>query len=132
MSIVYSKEQDGTLNVFVSGRVSREPERKELSKGSKIKFSVSYGSKKYIDCEAWCDNDVGTVAGCLEKGDVVGVSGTHRSWEYNDKTYSSVTADAIFVMSVPTAEAPMMPDAQDQAAAGAWEELADSDDGLPF
>ena len=105
MSVVYSKEKDGTLNVLVSGKVVRDPEIKQGNNGSgsRVKFSICYGKKKFMDCEAWADSEVGSVAGCLEKGDVISVMGTHRTWEYQDRQYSTLSADMIFTMSVPEA-----------------------------
>ncbi len=131
MSIIYSKEQDGTLNVLVCGKVTRDAETKQNNHGTKVKFSVAYGKKKYMDCEAWMDSPAGTVAACLEAGDCVGVSGTHRTWEYNGKTYASIDADMIFTLpqisSEPLAQSPS------ESASSGFEELEDDDDGeLPF
>ena len=119
------------MNVLISGKVSREPEIKETAKGDKVKFSVAYGKSKYMDCEAWSDSDIGRVAGLLDKGDVISVAGTHRSWEYNDKTYQSVIADMIFTLpQIPTisASAP----ADKPVAADGFEELDSIDESLPF
>ena len=132
MSILYSKEQDGTLNVLVSGKLTRDPELKSTQKGDKVKFSIAYGKKKYMDCEAWSDSDVGQLAGCLEKGDTIAATGSHRSWEYNEKTYHSVDVDAIFTMNMPSAPTASENSAPKQAEAQ-FEELPDEDDGtLPF
>lgn len=128
MSIIYSKEQDGTLNVLVGGKLPRDPELKRGNKGDRVKFSVCYGKGKFMDCEAWADSDIGSVASCLEKGDSVCVMGTHRTWEYNDKTYATLTADMIMSLSV--AENTMIADPQQPA--GKWEDLSDTDGELPF
>jgi single-stranded DNA-binding protein len=135
MSIIYSKEQDGTLNVLVCGKVVRDPEVKQGNNGSgsRVKFSVCYGKKKYMDCEAWADSDIGAVADCLEKGDVIGVMGTHRTWEYQERQYSTLTADMIFTLSElegyePTASSTAPKSESDSA----FSEIDDSDGELPF
>lgn len=132
MSIIYSKEQDGTLNVFACGKVVRDPEIKQGNNGSgsRVKFSVCYGKKKFMDCEAWADSDVGSVAGCLEKGDVIGVFGTHRTWEYQDRQYSTLSADMIFTMAVPQTYAPAP--SEPAAETSAFSEIDDSGGELPF
>jgi len=132
VSIIYSREQDGTLNVLCSGRVTRDPELKQSNNGSRVKFSISYGKKKFMDCEAWGDSDVGSVAGCLEKGDSIAVMGTHRSWEYNGKQYSSLTADMIFTLASPM---PIAPAAEEDLppSTSTYEEIMDSaGEELPF
>lgn len=134
MSIFYSKEKDGTLNVLVCGKLTRDPELKENAKGNKIRFSVAYGKSKYIDCDVWADSHAGQIAGCLEKGDIIGAAGTHRTWEYNDKTYSILTVDAIFPMAAPLA--PAVSETQDvsDVSTTTYQELSEDDDEgeLPF
>lgn len=133
MSILAFKEQDGTLNVIVTGGVVRDAEIKSGNNGSRVKFSVCYGKKKYMDCEAWADNDVGAVAGCLEKGDIVIAAGTHRTWEYNGKQYSTLSVDFVNPMYSSSEAAPLMqPDEQDSGASGTYSEIDDSDGELPF
>ena len=133
MSIVYSKEQDGTMNVLVCGKVVRDPELKHGNNGDRVIFSVSYGKSKFMDCEAWADSDVGSVASLLEKNDVVGVSGTHRTWEYNGKTYATLSADMIFTLAVPEAYEPEAPKASAKSEApSSFSEIDDSDSDLPF
>lgn len=129
MSIFHSKEQDGTINVFVCGKVTRDADVRQNNKGSKVKFSVCYGKKKYMDCEAWSDSPVGAAAACLEAGDYIGVAGTYRSWEYNGKNYSTVDADMIvsLVGVGVVSEADGIP-----PSATTYEELADDDSELPF
>ena len=128
MSIIYSKEQDGTLNVLVGGKLPRDPELKRGNKGDRVKFSVCYGKGKFMDCEAWADSDIGAAASCLEKGDSVFVMGTHRTWEYNDKTYATLTADMIVPLTV--VENTMSADPQQPAAK--FEDISDTDGELPF
>lgn len=132
MSIIYSKEQDGTLNVLVCGKVVRDPEIKQGNNGSgsRVKFSICYGKKKFMDCEAWADSDVGSVAGLIEKGDVIGVMGTHRTWEYQDRQYSTLSADMIITMTVPenyVSDSKPAPQAE-----SSYSEIDDSDGELPF
>ena len=130
MSIIYSKTQDGTLNVLLSGNVVRDAELKQTGNTTRVKFTVAYGKKLFMDCEAFADNDVGAVASCLEKGDTIAVMGTHRTWEYNGKTYQSVSADMIFTMAVPM-DAATEPDRQ-STDSGTWKAVDDSDGELPF
>lgn len=135
MSYVGSKDADGILNVFMTGKVTREPKIQTTSKGDHVKFSIAYGKKKYMDCDAWADSPAGEVAACLEVGDMVMITGTHRSWEYNDKTYQSITVDGIFLQTTPLA--PSVPNAPSPAAkeavqAGSFEDLDDEDEELPF
>lgn len=133
MSILYSKEQDGTLNVLLTGKVTRDPEIRETAKGNKIRFSVAYGKSKFMNVEAWADSGAGNVAGCLEKGDAVLVTGSHRSHEYNGKTYTNVEADFITTPPgiAPTAAMTEPSVAQTQAPklGDEWEEVEDE---LPF
>lgn len=132
MSIIYSKEQDGTLNVLVCGKVVRDPEIKQGNNGSgsRVKFSICYGKKKFMDCEAWADSDVGSVAGLIEKGDVIGVMGTHRTWEYQDRQYSTLSADMIITMTVPeNYVSESKPAPQEESS---YSEIDDSDGELPF
>ena len=133
MSIIYSKEQDGTLNVLLTGKLARDPELKTTSKGNKTKFSVAYGKKKYMDCEVWTDSPAGELAGCLEKGDTVLLTGSHRSWEYNEKTYHSVDVDAIFPMVAPLRQCQSYDTSVGTSAVEAqFEEIDDMEEGLPF
>ena len=137
MAIIYSKESDGIVNAFVTGKVSREPETKPSKNGEKVKFSVAYGKKKYMQIESWSDSDVGQMALCVEKGDIVGVTGVYDKWTYNDKEYSAVTADAIFLMGAPVASsapAPKEKPAPTQFKPGKFNDIEpdDEDDELPF
>ena len=139
MAILCFKEKDGTVNMLVTGKVTREPELKEGNRGNKIKFSVAYGKKKYMNIETWEDSDAAAVAQCLEKGDTVSVSGYWSQWEHNEKTYSSLTADYIGIMMPPhdVAVPVSAPKAENsQYAAGHFADLPndDTDDetDLPF
>lgn len=131
MSIIRYREDDGTLDVMASGYVTRNPELKGNPGKERVKFAISYGKKKYLDCEAWADSDAGKLAGCLEKSDTITVYGTERSWEYGGKTYTILTVDAIHPVIVPNDQS-IAPDAQDLSGAGEYPELKDDDEGLPF
>lgn len=130
MSIIYSKTQDGTLNILAAGKVTRDAEVKQTGNISRVKFSIAYDKKQYMDCEAFADSDVGAVAACLEKGDIVAVMGKHRTWEYNDKQYFSLSADFIFTMSVPEYDAPHSE--QSEQTSAKFEKLDNSEEELPF
>lgn len=140
MAIFCFKEKDDTINALVSGKVSREPEIKSSTAGDRVRFSVAYGKKKFMEIEAWCNGIVGDMAGALEKGDVVLVSGTYRSWEYNAKTYSAITADAILPLTFPqdVTGVPSAPAKKttEQYKSGKFEDIeygeADGEDDLPF
>lgn len=149
MSILYSREQDGTLNVLIAGKVIREPELKETKNGNKIRFSVAYGKSKFMNVECWADSSVGEMAGRLEKGDSVIVTGLHNTWEYNGKQYSKLEADFIQPMMAGIADAALEPahaapqrtvtapknagKAVNVSTDDGWEELDDDEGGeLPF
>ncbi len=134
MSIFSTKEKDGTLNVLLTGKLPRDPELRETAKGNKVRFSVAYGKSKYMNVEVWADSGAGRMAGYLEKGDYVLVTGPHRSHEYNGKTYENVEADFITTMATPTPTAastsPSVEQAQSPKAGEVWEEM--DDESLPF
>ena len=129
MAILCYKEKDGTLNALVSGKVTRDPVIKSNRSGNYVSFSVAYGKKKYMTVEAWQDNPVGAVAENLERGEVVMVTGSYRSWEYDGKEYSALTADMI------TNALPKY-DAAAGSTSGSYgnefEDLDGDDDELPF
>lgn len=133
MSIIYSKTQDGTMNVLCAGKVSRDPEIKQGNNGDRVKFSICYGNKQFMDCEAWADSDVGSVAGCLEKGDVIAVMGAHRTWEYNGKQYATLSVEMIFTLAMPMVAPEPAEQATAPSDASPYKELMDDDSGeLPF
>lgn len=133
MSIFYSKEQDGTLNVRVSGYLTKEPKVTEKV----VLFSVCYGKKKYMDCKAWAKDTPGQIAACLEAHDCVAVDGTYEVYTKSDGTErKQIVVDGIFPMVVPYAASEMpgnetseQTNAQQQSA---WTELDDQDGELPF
>lgn len=133
MSIIYSKTQDGTIHVLLGGKVSRDAEVKQTGNATRVKFSVAYGKKQYMDCEAFADSDVGAIAACLEKGDTIAVMGEHRSWEYNGKQYQSVSADMIFTMALPqTAAPPEQKHSAPETGGSYLHEIDDAEGELPF
>ena len=141
MSIIAFKAKDGTVNMSVSGDVTREA--KEIANGKLVTISVRYGSKKYMDCKAWADSKVADIMRRLEHGDVVEVKGVLETREKDGKTYNSVLSDYIGVM---TEDGPVvqMPEELEAAPAPAGEqttaqkpeepfkELEDDDEDLPF
>lgn len=97
MSIIAFKEKDGTINMTITGNVSRDPELKDGDHGGKVRFSVAYGKKKFQNVEVFADSTAGHLSSWLEKGDRVSVSGTWEAWEYNGKKYDVLRADFIQV-----------------------------------
>lgn len=133
MSILCFKEKDGTVNVLLSGKVSREPEIKSSQKGDKVRFSLAYGKSKFMNVEAWADSDMGRVAGVLEKGDSVCVMGEHRAWTHEDKQYQCVTADMILTGAViPSAPASAPAPSADPTSQTKMTEITEDDAQLPF
>lgn len=130
------KTRDGTIYRLVTGRVSRDAELRTVGKGSLYRFSVGYDKGQYMEISAWTDNEVGIMAGRLEKGDFVLVSGRYSEREYNGKTYSQITADFIMPMIGGFAAAPAaQPEGANAAAPGitaADFDEVDDDDDLPF
>ena len=131
MSIIYSKQQDGTINVLAAGKVTRDAEIKQTGTVNRVKWSICYDKKAFMDCEAFADSDVGAVASCLEKGDVVAVMGKHRTWEYNGKQYSSLSADFIFTMAVPESYVPSETTTPSNSSTFE-EQINESQEDLPF
>lgn len=96
MSIFGHKEPDGTLNYRVSGPLVRDPELNQ--KGDRVKFSVAYGKKKYMNVQAYVNTPAGELAGCLEKGDHVSVDGVYETWGEGGK-YGALKADFLEVQA---------------------------------
>ena len=137
MSIIAFKEKDGTINMTITGNVSSDPELKDGDRGGKVRFSVAYGKKKFQSVEAFADSAAGRLAGCLEKGDRVSVSGTWESWEYNDKKYDILRADFIQVQQDAPAEEENGADARktpknDEPKQNVMDEYSEVDEDLPF
>ena len=134
MSIFCFKEKDdGTLNIRVSGYLTKEPKVTEKV----VLFSVCYGKKKYMDCKAWAKDTPGQIAACLEAHDCVAVDGVYEVYKKSDGTQrEQIVVDGIFPMVVPYAASEMQ---QEETAEqtptqpqSAWTELADTSDELPF
>lgn len=130
MSIFYSKEQDGTLNVRVSGYLTKEPKVTEKV----VLFSVCYGKKKYMDCKAWAKDMPGQIAACLEAHDCVAVDGTYEVYTKSDGTErKQIVVDGIFPMVVPYAAPTQNDDAAEQPQTkSVFTEIDDSGGDLPF
>lgn len=140
MAVFFFKEKDGTQNIMISGSVSREPEAKETKTGKmKIRWSVYYGKKKYLNCECWGDSPCAQTAGLLEKDDTGIFCGTFRSHEYNGKTYTNLDVDTIVCGNVPTLDNPASaPQTTEDAGVPddgvTYQDILDDEDdeGLPF
>ncbi len=132
MSIFYCKEQDGTMNVRVSGYVTKDPKVTEKV----VLFSVCYGKQKYMDCKAWANETAGQIAACLERHDAVAVDGVYEQFEGRDgQIRKQLSVDGIFPMVVPSAAPePAQPErsAPQTQQSSTWEELSDDDGSLPF
>lgn len=131
MSIFYSKEQDGTMNVRVTGYLTKDP--KVLPKV--VLFSVCYGKGKFMDCRAWANDTIGQIASCMEKHDALSVEGVYEQYEKDGETKKQLAVDGIYPMTLPTAasEPPMNEPGPDDVSTSSFSELVDADGGeLPF
>lgn len=131
MSIIFSKEQDGTINVHAAGYVTREP--KVLDKV--VLFGLCYGKQKYLDCKAWRSDVTGGEAERLEKHDWISVDGVYESYENKDgDTKWQARLDAIFPVGVSSAgdAQPSAPPKPQNQQSGGFEELDGDDSELPF
>lgn len=127
--IVYSREQDGTLNVCVTGYLTKDA----YVSDTVVLFSVCYGKNKYMDAKVWrTDETLAGIASRLEKHDTVMVAGVYETFQNkNGETKNQVKVDFLSPLSVPAAAIPV-PDEQDQAAAGTWQDVTDDEGELPF
>ena len=138
MSIIYNKTKDGSIQAAVCGKLTRDPEVRQGSKGEKVKFAVCYGKSQFMPCYAWADSDLGKFAMCLEKGDTVLAMGPYRTWTYEDapdKQQQCIDVDGIFPMTMPLASAQAEPKATNNSADKSddgWESLDNLEEGLPF
>lgn len=134
MSIIFSKEKDGTINVHAAGYVTKEPKVYDKV----VLFGVCYGKSKYLDCKCWRNDIPGQIAECLEKHDVVTVDGVYESYENKDgDTKWQASVDAILVVAPPVAAAPSATEVpagtQSQTAqTGGFTDLDGDDSDLPF
>ena len=130
MSIFHSKEKDGTLNVRVTGYLTKDPKVTDKV----VLFSVCYGKKKYMDCKAWTSDTPGEIAACLEHHDYVSVDGIYQPYTGNDgQTRDQITVDGVFPMVPPAANVPEQeePDSPPQSVQ-TWSEISGMDGELPF
>lgn len=128
--ILYSREQDGTLNVCVTGYLTKDAHVAEKV----VLFSVCYGKNKYMDAKVWrSDETLAGIASCLEKHDTVMAAGIYETFQNrNGETKNQIKVDFVYPLSVPAAAAVPVPDEQDQAAAGTWQDVTDDEGELPF
>lgn len=129
MSIFQSREKDGTINVRVTGYLTKDPKVTDKV----VLFSVCYGKKKYIDCKCWAGDVAGQIAACLEHHDSVGVDGVYESYEGRDgQVRPQIAVDGVFPMTIPAFDD--VPNQEDlPPSSSTYEELEDSDSGeLPF
>ena len=127
MSIFCFKEkEDGTLNIRVSGYLTKEPKVTEKV----VLFSVCYGKKKYMDCKAWANDTPGQIAACLEAHDCVAIDGTYEVYTKSDGTKrEQIVVDGIFPMIAPTQSEDAIEKPQQKPT---FQELNDDDGELPF
>ena len=132
MSIIFSKEKDGTINVHAAGYVTKEPKVYDKV----VLFGVCYDKGKYLDCKCWRNDISGQIAECLEKHDVVTVDGKYESYENKDgDTKWQAQLDAIQPITPPVAAAPSQTAAPAQTQSqqtGGFTDLDEVDDQLPF
>ena len=134
MSLLQSKEKDGSISMRVCGYLPREPKSFEKF----VVFTVSYGKKKYMDVKVWKSNaDVANYAECLEAHDTVAVDGVYETYVgKDDKEHGQVIADFITAMGAPA----VVSEPQESGSAnpnsdipdGFTEEEEDPDGQLPF
>lgn len=101
MAIIYSKKQDGSIDVLAAGKVTRESKVIQTTKGNVVKFGMAYGKKEYLDVDVWSDKKSALTASRLEHGDEVLVMGRYEVREYNGKEYKSVSADFVIAAESP-------------------------------
>ena len=130
MSILQTREKDGTVNIQIAGKVSQDPRYNQ--KGDRINFSVMYGKNKFMNCQAYADTPAGFFIGFLEKGDHVLLTGIYEEWEREGKKYSALKVDFATVQPAPQNDT-VIPDSQEHSAAidGQFTEL-EEEGNLPF
>ena len=128
--------------IFITGRLTRDPELRTISTGTEVcDFSVAVDRRKkdkdgnkvtdYFDCSAWSKGGV-FVNTYFHKGDGINVEGRMESRKYVDKDGNNRTAWGITVENV---EFPHSKGKGNQSEpASTFQDVADStpDDGLPF
>lgn len=130
MSLVQSRERDGTISMRVAGSVAQDPKVYDKM----AVFSVRYKKGCFLNVKVWNDSPCGQLARCLEKGDHVAVDGIFETYTGKDgKAYSQIVADFITVQPLPPPGDEPKDGAKpaDGGAADAFTE--EEDDGeLPF
>lgn len=127
MSLVQSREKDGTVSMRAAGIVARDPR----AFGKVVSFSLCYRKDKFIDVSAWADSPCGAAAQSLAKGDKVAVDGILDVYTKGDKTYTKIMAD--FIDTQMAAGAVPSHGAASTSGLGEMEDGEDSEDGdLPF
>jgi single-strand DNA-binding protein len=119
--------------ITIAGGIGRDAETKQAGSSKVTRFSVAvddgWGDKKrtiWFDCDLWGDRGE-KLAGMLTKGTKVAVSGDLSTREHNGKTYLTVRADNVTLMSgKPQGERQERQQDQGQAS------RADLDDEIPF
>lgn len=127
MSIVWSKEQDGSIFANVAGKVIWDAKTYKTKTGSTMAvFSVRHVPKGKIKVVVFGDDDdpIKQTAVLLEKGDVVSVQGRLTTSQRDGEPEEEIKADFISVMMHPAA-APSV-DGQD-----GWDDAQD-DEEHPF
>jgi single stranded DNA-binding protein len=136
--------------VFLTGRVTKDPETKQFSNSSVTSFSVLWGYSdekdenghrqgKFMDVDVWgkAGEDLASV---IQKGDHLAVSGELRKREYDGKTYYSVSAQEIFpdlsvilaIVPEPTEEGCNSGEGTHDVPSSAEFDTLDDDGDLPF
>lgn len=119
--------------ITIAGGIGRDAETKQAGNSKVTRFSVAvddgWGDKKrtiWFDCDLWGDRGE-KLAGMLTKGTKVAVSGDLSTREHNGKTYLTVRADNVTLMSgKPQGERQERQQDQRQSS------RADLDDEIPF
>jgi single-stranded DNA-binding protein len=136
--------------IWVTGRVTKDPETKQTTSSSVTKFSVLYGQGAeadesgrkpglFMDVDVW-GKDGEEIASCIRKGDHLGIAGQLKKREYEGKTYYSVNAQEIFLTAGVTLSLIPEPDEagcnsaeiSHAKSAPVFEPLDEDDGNLPF
>ena len=126
MSIFHSRVKDGTLNVRVTGYLTKDPKVTDKV----VLFSVCYGKKKYMDCKAWTSDTPGQIAACMEHHDFVSVDGVFQPYTGSDgQTRDQITVDGIFPMNIPFAAPADVSEDDLPPSSTTYEEMMDTGDG---
>jgi single-strand DNA-binding protein len=120
-------------SIVIAGGIGRDAETKQAGNSKVTRFSVAvddgWGDKRrtiWFDCDLWGDRGE-KLAGMLTKGTKVAVSGDLSTREHNGKTYLTVRADNVTLMSgKPQGEK------QEQRQEQRQQSRAELDDEIPF